>query len=109
MSASIEVAKKRIADGLLRLAKLNAMVMIKEKKEVDRVRQRERKLRVKRRAVYGDAVLDAGLDHWEQDEIVGLLLHALDDIGTSPTARLALRKRGEAKRVGQAIEPLPSE
>lgn len=81
-----------------RLARLKARSMLREMREEHRARELARRKHHQRRLALGDAVLEAGLDDWQPNEILGLLLHGIDDVGQSPTARMSLRKRGEARR-----------
>lgn len=95
MSTSAKL-EEQVMNTAKRLAQLKARAMLREMREEHRTRERERRQLFQRRLAMGDAVLQAGVGDWQPTEVVGLLLHALEDVGQSPIARIGLRKRGEA-------------
>lgn len=88
--------EEKIMAATQRLARAKARAMLQEMRDEHRARELQRRKLLQQRLALGDVVFKVGLEGWQPTEIMGLLLHALDDVGQSPTARLGLRKKGEA-------------
>ena len=104
MTQSTEEMMARIARGADRLARLKARQLLRESQALHRARQVARQAQRRRETDLGLVVNLAGLRDWQPQEILGLLLHALDDTGASPTMRLGLRKRGESRWPGAGTQ-----
>jgi hypothetical protein len=90
-----EKVMERIAREAQRLAGLKARELRRSQRRAIRERREAARLEQERRAVFGNAVVCAGLASFEPDEIVGLLLDAKERMGESLTQRMAARKRGQ--------------
>lgn len=86
----------RLAATVRRLGQRNAREKAREMRDAAAERARLRKENLKMRVELGALVVEAGLSDWARDELLGLFLDGRDRATQSPTARLAMRKRGEA-------------
>lgn len=86
---------ERMTAAANRLASMRARQLLAEMRAEHHERDRARRELVKRRASFGDVIMQCGLGDWSPQEIRGLVLHTLDQTGTSPTVRLGFRKRAE--------------
>lgn len=95
MSARSDKLTERVANATQRLAALKARQLLRELRAEHQAKQRARRNELRRRFDFGAAVLTAGCGEFAAVEVIGLLLDAKQRIGTSPTMRLAARKRGQ--------------
>lgn len=89
-----------------RLAQLQARQRLTEQAKRARQRKEEKRAQAKtlasllrsadahRKIALGGVVIAAGADDFDAAELCGMLLDARDRVNNSPTARLALKKRG---------------
>lgn len=110
MSEALDRYSQRVTRATQRLMALKTQQLRREMAEQNRARQVARRRDQRRRVELGSAVLLAGCGQLETDELVGLLLDARDRIGSSPTMRMAFRKRGREwmQQEQPAVPPAPT-
>jgi hypothetical protein len=103
----VDLMARKIQRAGQRLAQLQARDALRRMRLATQARARARRQEARRKYELGEAVLLAGLVDWQAAELVGLLLDGKDRFGTSPTMRLALRKRGAEHVSGHTKTPTP--
>lgn len=88
--------KARIDRARQKLSRLKAQLRLRNARSNAKMKTLQRRAEYRRRLNLGGAVLAAGVGDWEADELLGLLLDGRDRALGSKTARLAMRKRGQA-------------
>ena len=93
-------AGSRLEDQLVRtahrLASQNMRQLLRDRRRMIQERAAARKAAHRRRLALGTAVARAGMQGWESEELIGLLLDGKTRVGTSTTQRLGLKKLGQA-------------
>lgn len=96
MTSTDEWLANRIAITVRKLGQRSAREKAKEMRDAAAERARLRKENLRMRIELGSLIVEAGLSAWTRAELLGLLIDGRDRATHSPTARLAMRKRGEA-------------
>jgi len=76
-----------------RLARKRASQLTQRMRNTHDERLRARRDRFRKRTLFGRVLIQEGLVDWTPDEVRGMVLHVLDEMGASPTVRLGFRKR----------------
>lgn len=95
MKSPKEKIVERIANATDKLAKMKARQLLKEMRDEHVERTRARHEYFQQRIALGDVIVQCGLGNWTPQELRGMVLHVLDESGSSPTVRLGFRKRAE--------------
>jgi hypothetical protein len=100
--------EEKVLAATQRLARVKARALLKQMREEHRARELERRMLHQRRLALADAVLASPVADWHPSEVLGLLLHGVNDVGLSPEVRTNLRKQGDSARFGRLEEAPPT-